>query len=81
MKDNGSTAAEAYARHLRHVEAMLGWIADELFQHRHRQQASPGDWGFVRDLAELEPLVRRALVRVSGMSEGEVDESLRELEA
>jgi hypothetical protein len=76
-----TTAAEAYAAHLRRVSAMLGWVEDELETHADRQRADPGNWGRVGDLAEMEALVRRALGHVSGMDDARIDEALAELDA
>jgi hypothetical protein len=73
------TAAEAYARHARHISAILGWIGDELEAHAAKHAVSPKNWGLVGDLAEMERLLRRALGHISGMDERNVDEALADL--
>jgi hypothetical protein len=75
------TAADAYATHRRNISRMLGWIEDELEAHAARQQASPRNWGFTGDLAEMERLVKRALGHISGTDEAVIDRLLGELDA
>jgi hypothetical protein len=74
------TAAEAYARHARHIGSILGWIGDEVEAHAAKHAAAPKNWVLVGDLAEMERLLRRALGHISGMDEGNVDEALADLE-
>ena len=73
-------AADAYARHLRRCAAMADWVEAELENHALRAKASPGNWGLVGDLAELENLLKRALGHISGMDEASIEDALREHE-
>lgn len=78
---NDQTAPEAYARRLRRVSAMLGWIEDELETHQQKQTANPGNWGFVGDLTAMDELIKRALGHISGIDEAHIDQALTETEA
>ena len=39
------TAARAYASHVRRIDAILGWLGEELTSHAAKHQANSRNWG------------------------------------
>ena len=75
------TASTQYAEHRKDIDALIGWLTDELDRHEAEAKSDPANWGFAGDLAEVRRQLKDALGFISETDGKDIEKALADLRA